>query len=228
MKKWVTILAAATLLASLAACSRSAFSASAGTLKSGMHGLRIAIDPGHGGIDKGAAGTDSGVTEAEINLEISQILAKRFMLEGCDVLLTRKSPDVDYSGDGSTYKRRDMNNRARLVKAQAPLVLVSIHLNKYPSRRVSGAQVFFQKGSEDGEKLAACVQQALNEGLDARDRVAKSGDYFMLKVHGCPSVIVECGFLSNHDEERKLLDPRYREKLAACIYKGICSYLGID
>ncbi len=211
----------------LSACDQS-ITVHTGTLESGLHGVRIAIDPGHGGIDRGAAGTDTGVTEAEINLEISQLLAKRFMLDGSDVLLTRKSADVDYDGEGNTRKRRDMNNRARLVRAQNPQVLVSIHLNKYPSRRVSGAQVFFQKGSEEGEKLAVCIQQALNDGLDARDRVAKSGDYFMLKVHDCPSVIVECGFLSNHDEEKKLLDPKYREKLAGSIYQGIRAYLGVD
>lgn len=211
----------------LSACDRS-ITAHSGTLESGLHGVRIAIDPGHGGIDKGAAGTDTGVTEAEINLEISQLLAKRFMLEGADVLLTRKSTDVDYSGDGNTQKRRDMNSRARLVKAQNPQVLVSIHLNKYPSRKVSGAQVFFQKGSAEGEKLAVCVQQALNDGLDARDRLAKAGDYFMLKVHDCPSVIVECGFLSNHNEEKKLLEPKYREMIAASIYQGIRAYLGLE
>ena len=218
---------AVTAVMLFSACDQS-ITAHTGTLESGLHGVRIAIDPGHGGIDKGAAGTDTGVTEAEINLEISQLLAKRFMLEGCDVLMTRKSVDVDYSGEGNTRKRRDMNNRARLVKAQNPQVLVSIHLNKNPSRRVSGAQVFFQKGSEEGEKLAGFIQQALNDGLDARDRIDKSGDYFMLNVHDCPSVIVECGFLSNHNEEKKLLEPKYREKIAASIYQGIRAYLGLE
>lgn len=228
VKKWAVLLGCPLLMLCLVACGGKAFYASADTLESGLHGLRIAIDPGHGGIDKGAVGTDTGITEAELNLEISQLLAKRLMLDGSDVLLTRKSADVDYTGDGNTQKRRDMNSRARLVQAQDPQVLVSIHLNKYPSRSVSGAQVFYQKGSEGGEMLAVSIQQALNDGLDARNRLAKAGDYFMLKVHECPSVIVECGFLSNHNEEKKLLDASYREKLAECIYQGICAYLGME
>jgi N-acetylmuramoyl-L-alanine amidase len=193
-----------------------------------LRGLRIAIDPGHGGIDHGAIGTDTGVYESTLNLEISQLIAKKFMLEGADVLLTRKSADVDYTGEGDTMKRKDMNNRARLILAQDPHVLVSIHMNKYPNRSLSGAQAFFQKGSQEGEKLAACIQDELNAGLDAgRKRAAKSGDYFILKVSDCPSVIVECGFLSNHTDEEKLLDPKYRQKVADCIYRGICAYLGL-
>lgn len=145
------------------------------------------------------------------------------------MLLTRKSADVDYSGDGSTLKRRDMNNRARLIAAQNPQVVVSIHMNKYPNRKLSGPQVFYEKGSAEGEKLAVCIQDALNSGTDGNTkRLAKPGDYFILKVSASPSVIVECGFLSNHNEEKKLLDPAYREKLADCIYKGICSYLGVQ
>jgi N-acetylmuramoyl-L-alanine amidase len=194
-----------------------------------LRSLRIAIDPGHGGIDHGAIGTDTGVYESTLNLEISELIAKKFMLAGADVLLTRKSADVDYTGEGDTLKRKDMNSRARLIAAQAPHVVVSIHMNKYPNRRLSGSQVFYEKGSAEGEKLAVCIQDELNAGLDgSKKRLAKPGDYFILKASDSPSVIVECGFLSNHDEEKKLLDPKYREKLADCIYRGICAYLGVQ
>jgi N-acetylmuramoyl-L-alanine amidase len=201
----------------------------AASTQMGMRSLRIAIDPGHGGIDHGAIGTDTGVYESSLNLEISQLIAKRFILGGADVLMTRKSADVDYTGDGDTLKRKDMNSRARLIAAQNPQLIVSIHMNKYPNRKLYGAQVFYEKGSAEGEKLAACIQDALNSGLDDnKKRSAKPGDYFILKVSASPSVIVECGFLSNHSEEKKLLDPAYREKMADCIYKGICKYMGIQ
>jgi N-acetylmuramoyl-L-alanine amidase len=228
MKKAITVLLAALLLMMLAACGTSSSTVNSIKLENGLRSLRIAVDPGHGGIDNGAVGTDTGVFEAALNLEISQLIAKQFMLSGADVLMTRKSAEVDYTGDGNTQKRKDMNSRSKVVQAQNPQVLVSIHMNKYPDRKVSGAQVFFEKGSVEGEKLATYIQESLNSGMDAaKKRTAKPGDYFMLKVTSSPSVIVECGFLSNHDDEKKLLDPDYRAKLADCIYKGICTYLGI-
>jgi N-acetylmuramoyl-L-alanine amidase len=227
MKRFMALLAVIAVLISMTACGSSS-AANAVKLENGLHSLRIAVDPGHGGIDNGAVGTDTGVFESTLNLEISQLVAKQFMLAGADVLLTRKSAEVDYTGDGNTQKRKDMNNRSKVVTAQNPQVLVSIHMNKYPDRKVNGAQVFFQKGSVEGEKLASCIQDALNSGIEgAKKRSAKSGDYYMLKVTQSPSVIVECGFLSNHDEEKRLLDPQYREKLSDCIFNGICSYLGI-
>lgn len=235
MKKWLVLLTAAAVAFSTATCGAPAHEAEVAPapapipLESGLRSLRIAIDPGHGGIDNGAVGTDTGVYESALNLEISQLIAKQFILDGADVLLTRKSADVDYSGEGNTLKRKDMNNRARLITAQNPQVVVSVHMNKYPNRKYSGAQAFFQKGSAEGEKLAVCIQDALNSGLDGeKKRVAKSGDYFILKASPSPSVIVECGFLSNHNEEKKLLEPEYREKLANCIYEGICKYLGVQ
>lgn len=227
MKKFLALLLVSAMMLLEASCASSTLVNSV-KLESGARSLRIAIDPGHGGIDNGAIGTDTGVHESLLNLEIAQLVAKQFMLAGADVLLTRKSSDVDYSGDGDTMKRRDMNSRAKLINAQNPQVLVSIHMNKYPNRKYSGPQVFFEKGSADGEALATSIQDALNSGLGSTSkRLAKPGDYFILKVTKSPSVIVECGFLSNHDEEKKLMDPEYRQKIADCIYKGICEYLDI-
>lgn len=228
MKRFIAVVAAAAMAFLLAACSGSSYAVNAKSLNNGLRGLRIAIDPGHGGIDNGATGTDTGVHEDMLNLEISQLVAKKFMLAGSDVLLTRKSEDVDYSGEGNTLKRKDMNSRSRLITAQNAEVVVSIHMNKYPNRKLSGAQVFYEQGSDEGIKLAQSIQDCLNADMGySKKFLAKAGDYFILKVSKCPSVIVECGFLSNHDDEKKLLDPAYREKLADCIYKGICSYLGV-
>lgn len=228
MKRFIALCAAVASALMLSGCGGPSRAVGADNLSGGLRGLRIAIDPGHGGIDNGAAGTDTGVQEDTLNLEISQLIAKKFMLAGSDVLLTRKSDDVDYSGDGGTLKRRDMNNRARLIAAQNADIVVSIHMNKYPNRKLSGAQVFYEQGSDEGSKLAQCIQDSLNADMGyGKKFTAKAGNYFILKVSKSPSVIVECGFLSNHDEEKKLLDPGYRVKLAECVYNGICSYLGI-
>ncbi len=194
----------------------------------GLTGFRVAIDPGHGGIDHGAVGVN-GTTEEAINLQIATQLAKQFTLAGADVLLTREGSEVDYTGTADTKKRRDMQNRARLITAQDPQIVISIHLNSYPDGRYRGAQTFYQKGSDEGKKLAEAVQQALVEGLPGdNNRGCKSGDYFMLKVTENPSILVEAGFLSNAEEEKLLGQADYQTKIAACIFHGVCDYLGVQ
>ena len=224
MRRILSLAVVTCIALALSACGGN--SRSAAGLAGDPGSLRIALDAGHGGIDNGATGVDTGTPEDTLNLEIVQHIAKRFMISGADVLLTRKSDDVDYSGDGGTKKRRDMNNRAERIAEQDPGIVVSIHMNKYPNRKLHGAQVFYEKGSKEGEKLAQCIQDSLNAALGYTKRLAKPGDYFILKASDCPSVIVECGFLSNAEEEKKLLDAGYRKRLAECIYEGICTYLG--
>ena len=198
-------------------------------LENGMKSLRITIDPGHGGIDHGAVGTKTGVLEDTLNLDISQMLAKKFMLAGADVLLTRTDEAVVYSDQGDTQKRRDMNYRAKIVNEQNPQVMVSIHMNKYPNAKYSGAQTFYAQGNEEGKLLAQCIQDELISGLtDNNNRQIKTGDFFVLKITKNASALVECGFLSNAAEEKKLCDPEYRKKVAECIFSGICRYLGVQ
>jgi N-acetylmuramoyl-L-alanine amidase len=198
-------------------------------LEGGIKSLRIAIDPGHGGIDHGATGKTTGVPEDTLNLEISKLLAKRFILAGADVLLTRESEDVVYAEEGNTKKRQDMNQRAKVVQQQNPHVLISIHMNMYSNSKYSGAQTFYDKGNEEGRQLAECIQRELIAGLsDDNKREVKTGDYFVLKITKSPSVLVECGFLSNAKEEKKLCDPDYQKKVADCIFQGICDYLGVQ
>lgn len=239
MKKILTLLLAATLIAFTASCSSITYLANvllpgpeatnAQPKVDGISSLRIAVDPGHGGIDGGTSGIDTGVSEAELNLAVSKLLADKFKQAGADVMMTRQSADVDYSGDGDTMKLKDMNNRAKLVKAQNPHVLVSIHMNTFSDRSVSGAQVFYQQGSDEGRKLALKIQDQLNSGVDSeKARHVESGDYFMLRETDCPGVIVECGFLSNRDDEKMLQNPDYRKKLVDNIYKGICKYVGLE
>lgn len=195
----------------------------------GVAGISIAIDPGHGGIDGGTSGEDSGVLEAELNLLVSKLLEDRFQEAGATVLMTRESDDVSYDGSGDTMKLKDMDHRVKLVQAQSPHVLVSVHMNTFSDRTVRGAQVFFQKDSGMGEDLARAIQEELNAGVnEKKKRSAQAGDYYMLRETDCPGVIVECGFLSNPDDEKQLQDPEHQAKLAECIYKGVCKYLGVE
>jgi N-acetylmuramoyl-L-alanine amidase len=227
LKRYLYIFTVAAMLV-MTACA-STESAANLKLEDGIKSLRITVDPGHGGIDNGATGTKTGVHEDVLNLEIAQMVAKQFMLAGADVLLTRTDENVVYSDMGDTLKRRDMNYRAKIVQEQDPQVLVSIHMNMYPNAKYSGAQTFYAQGNEEGKKLAQCIQEELISGLgDKNSRQIKTGDYFVLKITKNPSALVECGFLSNAAEEKKLSDPEYQKKVANCIFKGICKYLGVQ
>lgn len=239
LKKPLAAALAALLLAGCAACSSITYLANAiwpqaakeedSKTVTSIADIGVAIDPGHGGIDGGAAGEDTGVSEAELNLTVSKLLQDRLRQAGADTLMTRETADVSYDGSGDTMKLKDMDHRVKLVREQKPDMLVSIHMNTFSDRAVLGAQVFYQKGSEKGKKLAECIQEALNSGAnDKKKREVRSGDYYMLRETSCPGVIVECGFLSNAEDEKNLQDPEFQAKLADCIYKGVCAYLGVE
>jgi N-acetylmuramoyl-L-alanine amidase len=192
----------------------------------GSNGYRVAVDPGHGGIDSGAIGMDTGVTEASLALKIGMLLENRFNGAGAFALMTRESGEVDYTGAGDTQKLRDMNNRARLVNGQDIGALISIHMNTFSDRSVHGAQVFYQQGSEKGQALASSIQDELNASINVgKNRTSQPGDYYLLKAVDCPAVIVECGFLSNPEDEVNLQNPQYQKKLIDSIYEGVCRFL---
>lgn len=234
MKKPLVLVILSMVLLPSSTCSISGFTANveshgaeASVLVKDLSDLKIAIDPGHGGIDKGTVGIETGVYEATLTLQIAKLLEDRFKSGSTSVVMTRETADVNYTGQGDTQKLRDMNNRIRLVKDQNPDVLVSIHMNTFSDRSVRGAQVFYQKGSAQSGKFAQSIQQELNVGINAKNaRHIESGDYYLLKGVDCPSVIVECGFLSNYDDEKNLQNPDYQKELIECIYRGICDYLG--
>ena len=127
----------------------------------------------------------------------------------------------------SENKRADLTARLDLVKEGGADMVVSIHMNEYRTRRESGPQVFYRAGQEDSRLLAGCIQAALISTLKpAKERVAMAGDYFILSL-SIPSVLVECGFLSNAAEEALLRTPEYREKAAQAIRDGIVEYYAL-
>lgn len=192
-----------------------------------LSGLTILVDPGHGGYDGGARARGSGVWEKEINLSVALALEKALTQRGAKVIMTRRE-DVDLTSEprpaNLTKKRQDMQARVdKAVQGGADLV-ISVHMNEYRSRSESGPQVFYRAGNEGGRLLAGCIQAALIAELQpARERVAMAGDYFILKLD-VPSVLVECGFISNAQEERLLLDGDYQARLADAIANGITEF----
>lgn len=185
----------------------------------------VIIDAGHGGRDAGASG-QSGTQEKDINLSISKKL-KQYIEEGGGVAIMIREDDSGlYSIDSPNKKREDLKNRKQIIKDSGADIFVSIHLNSFPASQYFGAQVFYFEGSPTGEMLAKILQEELRRTLDRNnDRAAKSSrSYYILKDNDIPSVIVECGFLSNPKEEQLLKQSSYQEKIAWGIYIGILRY----
>lgn len=185
-----------------------------------ISGKTIVIDPGHGGWDPGKTG-NIGENEKIINLQISQILQKYLETSGANVVITRNEDEA--LGDS---KNKDMKERKNIADSSYGDILVSIHQNSFPKESAKGAQVFYYGTSEESKKLAEFVQSRLiSEADNENKRTAKANtDYYMLKAMKLPCIIVECGFLSNSNEEKLLNDKKYQEKIAWAIYMGIIDY----
>lgn len=185
----------------------------------------VIIDAGHGGRDAGASG-NSGLKEKDVNLDIAKKLKAYIEESGGVAIMIREEDEGLYSIDSPNKKREDMNNRKKIIMDSGADVLISIHLNSFPQTQYYGAQVFYFEGSKSSAHLAKILQQELRRVLNRNnDRVEKSSNtYFILKDNGIPSALVECGFLSNKEEEQLLSQPRYQEKVAWSIYVGLLRY----
>ncbi len=191
-------------------------------------GLKIVLDAGHGGMDGGVTGVQTGVKESDLNLQIVFALQAELERLGFEVALTRKTDAGLYGTTAKGFKKRDMEKRKEIILEEKPALVLSIHQNKYPSKAQRGAQVFYTKNSSNGKKLALALQDKLNglykeEGVKARKVTA--GEFFMLNATTAPSVIVECGFLSSPLDEKLLLSEAWRKKLAENIAEGVMVYL---
>ena len=179
----------------------------------------IVIDAGHGEWDPGKVAKD-GTLEKDIHLQISKYLQEYLEQSGGFVLTTRINDTAL-----SNKKREDLKERKNIANNENVDLLVSIHQNSFPKEDVKGAQVFYYKDSEESKKLAECVQNRFKEVDNSNERVAKdSKDYYILKETTMPAIIVECGFLSNTEENNKLKDEEYQKKIAWSIYLGILDY----
>ena len=188
--------------------------------------LTVVIDAGHGGIDGGVVGIESGVKESDINLDLSRRLGRAFEEAGFQVVQTRETEAGLYGVATSGYKKRDMQKRSEIIHKSNPALVISVHQNFFSLRSRRGAQVFFRGSNERSVALAQLIQSSLNNMEECvKQSEALNGDYFMLNCSDYPSVIVECGFLSNAEDEKLLLDNAYRDKLAAAILKGALAYL---
>lgn len=186
----------------------------------------VVIDAGHGGNDPGKIGINNA-KEKEVNLLIAEKLKKYLEANDVRVVMTRERDEGLYDEGASNKKVQDMKKRLQIIEEAAPQITVSIHQNSYPEEYVHGAQVFFYSGSREGQELAECVQRQLVNKVDPENRrqIKANDSYYLLKKTSVPIVIVECGFLSNSEEAKKLCSDEYQEELAWAIHMGILQYL---
>ena len=202
--------------------------ASVPTVSLPVSGKTIVIDAGHGKPDEGAE-SSRGTTEAETNLKIALKLQNLLEQSGATVILTRSDENAIYDLDAKTLKQKkisDIHNRVKIGNESSADIFVSIHLNKIPQQQYDGWQTFYNGSNEDSRKLAVSIQNKLNDAIQKENnRIAKTIDnIYIIKHVEIPTTIVECGFLSNPEEERSLLEDEYQNKLAGGIYNGVINY----
>ena len=175
------------------------------------------------------AQSSTGKTEAETNLKISLKVQNLLEASGCNVILTRSDENAIYDLDSKTLKQKkisDIRNRVKIGNESNADIFVSIHLNKIPQQQYWGWQCFYKNGDEKSVNLAKKIQENLNKSIQKENtRVAMKLDtVYIMKHVEIPISIVECGFLSNPEEEKQLLEDEYQNKLAWGIYTGITEY----
>ena len=193
-----------------------------------VSGKVVILDAGHGTPDEGAE-SNNGTTEAEINLKIALKVQNLLEQTGCTVLLTRSDENGIYDSGSQTIKQKkvsDIKNRVKIGNESSADIFVSIHLNKISEKQYWGWQTFYKNEKEESKELATYIQNGLNESIQKENkRTPKTIDnVYIIKNVEIPTTIVECGFLSNPEEERILKEDEYQNKLAWGIYTGIMDY----
>lgn len=186
----------------------------------------VVIDAGHGGIDGGGIGKKLKLKESDVNLNIAKKLEKTFCFAGFNTVMTRSSQGGLYGILSHGFKKRDMQKRAQIINDANATAVVSIHQNTCTDLNRRGAQVYYKQGDASGFALAENICKRLNTlSQRGRDCTVLAADFYILNVSPCASVIVECGFLSNAEDEKLLADDNYCEQLSREIMYGVTSYL---
>ncbi len=188
----------------------------------------IMLDAGHGAPDGGCVAAD-GTQEAPLNLAVCLQLQKALESRGFCVLMTRTDANgIHDSGKSIGEKKRaDMRNRKKLRDAAMPALFVSIHMNQFEQTKYHGAQVLYDTTHQASADVAQCIQSALREKVDPENQrvpMRAPDGIYLLRAPNVPSLIVECGFLSNETEREKLKTADYQKAVADAIADGISQY----
>lgn len=195
---------------------------------SAPQGYTLILDAGHGGEDGGAV-SQSGIAESQINLAVTRRLDLLLGLFGVPGVMLRQEDVSLHDPSAQTLREKkvsDLKNRVSSIEGEEGAWLISIHQNTFPDARYHGAQVFYAP-TDGSQALAEAMQETLRTTLDPdNQRACKPiADTIYLMNHiSCPAVLVECGFLSNPQEEQLLAAPAYQTKLAAALAGGWLGY----
>lgn len=188
----------------------------------------VVIDAGHGGIDGGSVGVVTKNDENHLNLEYAKCLKGYFENFDIGVVMTRTTLDGLYSSTAKNKKKSDMQRRKEIIEKSGANLVVSIHMNSFPTKSSRGAQVFYNKENESGKTLAECIQKRFVLDIENAKKTPKHGDFFMVNCTTLPSVIVECGYLSNPAEDQLLSTSAHKEKICYSIFCGVLHFLGLN
>ena len=183
----------------------------------------VIIDPGHGGIDVGTVGID-GSLEKNINLSISLDLYDFLMVSGINTVLTRDG-DYEMYRVGEQRTKSDLYNRMDYINSVPDSILISIHQNHFENEAEWGTQVWYSPNDEISPTLADKILQSVKKNIqpeNKRENKVSDNSYYILYKAQKPSVMVECGFVSNKNENNKLQDKEYQKDMAYSILAGIC------
>ncbi len=190
----------------------------------------IIIDAGHGGFDGGAEAVN-GAVEKDINLPIALKLRDLLTVYGFDVIMTRET-DTATCDEGldslSQKKTSDILNRFQIIEEHPEAVFLSIHQNQYPDASSFGAQMFYGPGSPQSQSLAEVLQANFARLLcpeNKRQPKPAEDNIYLLYHAPIPSVLIECGFLSNPDDAALLCDEKYQDKVAFVIAGSLLQYI---
>jgi len=176
------------------------------------------------GRDAGASGINTGTKESDLSLAISKKLQKYLLDFGFNVVMTRETQDGLYSEKAKNFKKDDMEKREKIINKNNADMIISIHLNSFPTISEHGAQAFFEDSNEESISLANSIHNQLINNLNTKRKSANKGDYYILKTRNVPCSLIECGFLSNPEEEALLITDEYQQKVAYAIFCGIIEY----
>ncbi|MGN1097981.1 MAG: N-acetylmuramoyl-L-alanine amidase [Clostridia bacterium] len=227
LRKRVVIMAGALMLS--AAVAFASFNSRDVPIFSKSNGRIIVLDAGHGDPDGGAVGA-TGTVESTLNLAVAKKLQKQLESRGYTVIMTRETESGIHTEKSKTIrekKKEDMYNRLDIINSSGADLFISIHMNLFRTEKYHGAEVLYSDKFENSLLLAELIQAelvAIDPENQTRTVKKSDGDILLLRQSEIPAVLVECGFLSNIEEEKLLKNKKYQERLACAICDGIVEY----
>ena len=190
----------------------------------------VIIDAGHGGEDGGAS-SKSGLIEKDLNLEIAQILKDMFTSNGINVIMTREDDRLLYDRNTDYHGRKkvlDLAARLNIAQSNPNSIFISIHMNAFTEERYSGLQVWYSKNTPESYEIAKLIQENTHNYIQTENNrkvKAAGSSIYLLDKATSPSVLVECGFLSNVAEAEKLKNSAYLKQISFIIFNSVCEFM---